>query len=422
MRICLISREYPTDDHAGGIATYTEKTARALARLGHHLDVITEAADEQAPLTSLEEGVRVHRLPPVRVRRLRTLARARAVARRIAELDGPPDIVQACEFGAEGFWLAVRKPRGVRLVTRLATPSFLVRELNQSGHGGRRLPDSMLDRLERFQTQRSDAVIAISHAVAEVVVARWALDRSRVSIVKTGVDFASRYQHDRSAVPPELGGRPYLLFFGRLEERKGVQVLARALPQVLDAWPELAVVFAGNPERYEGVPMDEWIRARNADKADRLHFLPRQDQPALHALIDGALIVVLPSLWEGLGNVALEAIDMGKPVIATSGSGFSDVIEHRDSGWLVPPGEVGALGDALHLLIGDGALRRQLADGAARRARSFELMRVASELVDFYEAVLAGSPLPSPGGGATVDRTSARPAGPLGSDDIGVEP
>jgi glycosyltransferase involved in cell wall biosynthesis len=393
MRICLISQEYPTDDHGGGIGTYTEKTARALARLGQTVTVITEAVGE--PSVSVEEGVTIHRLAKARTSHLRTLARSRAVANTLQRLTPHPDIVQACEFRAEAVWYSFRKPPQTKLVTRLATPSFAVRELNDHGVTGRGASRSQLDSLERWQTRRSNAVISISQAITDVVRARWNLPDSLVTPMKTGVDFSSRHAADAGQLPAELDGHEYLLFFGRLEERKGVHVLAQALPEILARRPSLHVALAGNALEYKGRPMDEFLRECNRDYLDRIHIFPRQTQRNLYPLLANALVVVLPSLWEGLGNVALEAIDMGKPVVTTSGSGLAEVVEDGRSGVLVPPGDVRALSSAIGGLLDDRPRLDRLAAGAKERATCFELSRVTEELIDFYEALLSR---PAPAG------------------------
>src|ERR1700692_864823 len=171
MNVCLISSEYPTDHHGGGIGTYTEKTARALVRAGVDVAVLTETED--APSEGEEEGVLVYRLANPGRARLRTLARSYAVDRAVRQLARRPDIVQACEYGAEAAVYSLRPRRGTKLVTRLATPSFVVRELNANGVSTGGISRFQVDRLERLQTRRSDGVISISRAISKVVADRW---------------------------------------------------------------------------------------------------------------------------------------------------------------------------------------------------------------------------------------------------------
>lgn len=387
MRICLVSREYPTDDHVGGIGTYTEKTARVLVALGHAVDVITEGRDE-TETTTVEDGVVVHRLAPTRSRALRAVIRSRAVAGAIGRLPVQPDIVQACEFRAEAFWYSFQRPARTKLVTRLATPSFLVRRLNEGTDRRVSVRHAYIDLPERIQTVRSDGIIAITRAIGSVVSDAWHIPGHRIKVVRTGVDFARRYSASGVQLPDELRGRQYILFFGRLEERKGVHVLAQALPEVLASNPGLHVVFAGNSVDYKGEPMRAFVERCNAASLDRLHFFPRLPQRELHPVLKHSMFAVLPSLWEAMGNVSLEALDMGRPVVATLHSGLEEIVEHGRSGLLVEPGDVQGLRDAIARLVVDDELLRRLSAGAAARAMEFDLTTAGRELVDFYRSVM----------------------------------
>ncbi len=391
MNVCLVSREYPSEFHAGGIGTYTEKTARALAGIGESVTVITEALD--TPSRHVEDGVDVLRLPPARLLGplappyTRSLARSRAVAAAVRSLRPAPDVLQVCECGAEGFWYSLGQHPATTLVTRLATPSVVVADLSQHT-GDRRVRTAYLDLMERTQTRRSDAVISPSHALAEVVSRRWGIPLDRITIIRTGVDFAARYGPAAAELPPELHGRDFLLYFGRLEERKGVHILAEALPAVLDRHPSLHVVFAGeNFLTYRGRPMQAYVEDCCPSHRDRLHFMPRLPQTQLYPLLDHALFVVLPSLWESLANAALEALDMGRPVVATRGCGFGEVVEDGRSGLLVPPADVAALRNAMLSLLADRDRLRAMSTAARLVAEDFRLPRLAGQLLAYYESL-----------------------------------
>src|SRR3984893_5391310 len=408
MNICLVSREYPTDDHAGGIGTYTEKTARALARMGQSVTVLTEAVG--APSVRVEEGVDVHRLPatgllgPLSPPYSRTLARARVVARALRQLRPVPEIVQVCECGAEGFWYSLGAQRATTLVTRLATPSVVVAEL--SPHAGEhRIRTEYMDWMERTQTRRSDAVISPSAALAQVVSRRWRIPAESISVIRTGVDFAARHASSAAELPEELVGRDYLLYFGRLEERKGVHVLAEALPEVLERHPDLHCVFAGeNYLTYRGRPMQQYVERCNTRHGDRLHFLPRLTQDRLYPVLAGALFVAMPSLWESLANAALEALDMGKPVVATRDCGFGEVVEDGRTGLLVPPADAPALRDAMLALLADRGRLREMSLAARAAADGFRMPRLAAQLLDFYEGLRGRAPTPELGKGRAAAR------------------
>jgi glycosyltransferase involved in cell wall biosynthesis len=389
MNICLVSREYPTQDHTGGIATYTEKTARALSRLGHDVTVITErggqgSAPERGPA---EDGVRVMQLSPPRSGPSLPW-RAYSVARAISTLPHVPTIVQACEYRAEGFLYAMSRRSGTRLVTRLATPTFLVDQLNQHEQdAGPRT--RIVDRLERLQTRRSDGIISPTNALADIVCRQWGIPRHHVATIRTGVEFAQRYGSNPANLPVELSEKQYMIYFGRLEERKGVHILAQALPELLSRYSHLHAVFVGNVQSYQGESLRTFIERHNEAHRDRLHFFPRLSQRELYPILAQAQFAVLPSLWENLANTCLEALDMGKPVVATLGCGFGEVIEEGRSGMLVPPGSVPALRDAMLDMLADEDRLIRMSAGAKAAAQAFSQDAVAEDLVRFYLSLRA---------------------------------
>ncbi len=385
MNICLVSREYPSEDHIGGIGTLTEKTARALARLGQTVHVVTETKGIGS--TKVEDGVTVHRLAVPRGRP-EYVARARAVARAIHALPVVPDIVQVGEYRAEGFWYALHKHPRTKLVTHLCTPSFLTDQLQkhaQASDARSRLRRRLVDVVERSQTRRSDAIVSETNALADIVCRQWRIPRQRVATIAQGVDFAEHLAAHAAPLPEELVGREYIIYFGRLEERKGVHILARALPHVLASNPDLHVVLAGNDSSYLGRPMQAYVQECNDTYMDRLHFYPRLPQEQLYPLIVHALAAVLPSLWENLANTCLEALDIGKPVVATLGCGFGEVIEDGRSGLLVPPGDADALARAIESLLADRGRLADMALAAKARASVFSLDVKTQELLHFFE-------------------------------------
>ena len=386
MRICLVSREYPPETHIGGIASYTHKTAAALARLGHEVHVVTSAWKPGA--TYEENGVTVHRFqePQVKPRELQALAHARLVARAIAAIPGRPDVVQACEWGGEAFWYALTPRRRAPLVTRLATPLFLVEQLNQNSRYGAR---GLVYRLmERAQTRRSDGIISPTRALADIVCRGWHIAPSRVTVVPTGMTALPEDTGLDGTLPEQLQGADYLLYFGRLEERKGVQVLGAALPAVLAAHPTLKAVFVGDDLSYRGGSMREAIRAMNSDHADRLIFLPRMPQQSLFPILRAARLVVLPSLWENLANTCLEAMQLSRPVVATWRCGFEEVIQDGESGFLVQPGDAGDLARTLLRVLGDPALLDRVGARGRQRVGDFAIDAMARRLADYYEQLI----------------------------------
>jgi glycosyltransferase involved in cell wall biosynthesis len=178
-----------------------------------------------------------------------------------------------------------------------------------------------------------------------------------------------------------------VLYFGRLEELKGTHVLARALVPVLRAAPDLHAAFVGDDMPFDGRPMGEHVRSVLAEFAGRVHFLGRQTHERLYPLIRDAAVVVLPSLWENLPNACLEAMDVGRPIVATDVGGIPEVLQDGASALLVPPGDATRLADAVLRVLRDGALCEKLAAGAAARACECSMAASTRKLLDVYDRV-----------------------------------
>src|SRR5215204_2601635 len=384
MRIALISREHPANTAGGGIGTYTMTMGTALARLGHEVNVLTRGSGKPR----VEDGVRVIPLEPPTLPNpvADRLFRARGVAR--AALRASVDVVQAPEWEADAWWVARRQI--LPLVTRLATPTYLVELLNQGAPAAR---TSVIRRMERDQARRSQALVAPSEAIADRVSRDWGLDRSRIEVIPNPIDGAAVRAAGEKNPAVTLPER-FLLFIGRLERRKGVEELARALPSVLREHPEVHAVILG---RDAGAP-GGGVAARLAELVPsfpgRVHLLGALPRERALAVVARATIVVLPSHWEAFGFVATEAQALGRPVIATSGSGFGEIIEDGCSGWLVEPRDADQLEEALSSRLGDPQGLDRVGRGARARANDFEADRLAPLLVELYERAAGARPPP----------------------------
>ena len=386
MNICLLSREYPPDTHIGGIATYTYNMASALSKLGHVVHVITSAENNESHYYQ-ENGVHVHRISVKRrfIKEWYRLRYSRCVARKIAQINCPFNIVQACEFANEAFWFALEKD--IPLITRLATPFYLSERLDGIGPFG---PRFMLNWMERNQTLKSDGIFTSTRALAYEVADRWGIDRSQIAIIPNSVDIDRiKRLGSEGRLPDILKTEDYILFFGRLEERKGIRILADALPYVLSRFPSLKMVFVGNDFGPRGLSFREYIINKARSYEHRIIFIENLPQEELFPIVRSSKMVILPSLWEAFGFVCVEAMALGRPVIASSGSGFEEIIEEGVSGYLVEPGRSDLLAEKITSCLKDEEDLYRISQKADTRARDFEVSKVAERLLSFYEKVLS---------------------------------
>jgi glycosyltransferase involved in cell wall biosynthesis len=245
-----------------------------------------------------------------------------------------------------------------------------------------------------------DGVAAISDAVADAL-ARSGVTRERVTIIPSGVD-CERFQppapNARQAARAALGLAPDDVAVGAvamLEPRKGhrflLEAVALARRRVEAAEPggtlgaaRLRCCIAGDGSQRDALAAD----ARRLGLDDAVRFLGPVDDP--FELLCALDIFVMPSLYEGLGVAALEAMACGLPVIASDTGGLREAVEDGRTGLLAPPGDVVALAHAIETLAEAPAMRAAM--GAAARDRAIErfgMTAMARRTLEFYRVCMA---------------------------------
>lgn len=177
-----------------------------------------------------------------------------------------------------------------------------------------------------------------------------------------------------------------ILSVGNLITSKGHEILLRALSHVLPSYPNLSCEIIGDgPERERLSKL-----ACDCDAGDKVQFLGRQNRKQVADAMRRCTLFALPSRYEGLGCVYLEAMSAGKPAIACRGQGIDEIIRHGSNGWLIEPDNVPELIAAMTTLLGDVQLRHQIG-GAARRTvlQRFTPSLQAGELAAVYRECVA---------------------------------
>ncbi|HEY6196522.1 MAG TPA: glycosyltransferase family 4 protein [Candidatus Eisenbacteria bacterium] len=236
-------------------------------------------------------------------------------------------------------------PAADRYLTLLAraagVPHVVVTEhiTGESHSGGQRA-------LKRDELRRADAVTAVTGAIVETLVRDYAIERSRVRVVPNGADLpddaaeepvAKRWR-DRFLTTPF---KPLWVVAGRLEEQKGHDLLFQALAGLVKQGLDFTLVVAGEGSRRS------WLEQQSLSLglAPRVQFVGQIED--VGGLLAAADAVLLPSRWEGLPLILLEAMARARPVVATAVGGVVEVMQDGVTGTLVPPGDVPALAAAL---------------------------------------------------------------------------
>lgn len=187
-------------------------------------------------------------------------------------------------------------------------------------------------------------------------------------------------------VPPIMPDRlatagQYLLFLGRVNEKKGLMDLLAAFPYVLDVFPCVRLVIAGDGD------LDQMRKAaRRLGIESSVVFPGWVVGETKDRYLNEAAIVVLPSHFEAFGVSVLEGMAYGKPIVATKVGGIPEIVADRVHGYLVPPRDPSALADALIRLLSEPEIASEMGISAyAHVKQNYSVPRVIGMLGDIYE-------------------------------------
>ena len=364
MRIALYN--LTTTTKFGGVESFVWDLGRELARRGHAVTIIGGVGKRR----ELAPGVRVLMFPFIeryRFQALPLLRRAYAEAKLLERLSLA--IAALPELIAGGYDIIhIQKPYDLG-------PALLARRFGGARvvlgcHGEDFYPgDTLL-------APRIDAAVSCSRFNARTVAARYGFEPT---VVFNGIDTSLFRPTTPDPDIVRTDGTPLLLWVGRLQPWKGVDVALRALREI----PQAYLMIVG-----DGETRTELERlTQELGLTDRVHFLgavPRERLPAIYATADLLLATSFASETFGIGLVEAQAC--GLPVVASRFGGFPEVIDEGRTGLLVPPRDPTALAAAVRTLLNDPERRRAMADAAPGWAAQFSWSAVADRVEAAYWA------------------------------------
>lgn len=409
MRVCFLQHEGSM--FSGGQGVYLSNLTRELAALGHEVHVIGGP-----PYPDLAEGVRLHRVQNYNYHRLLATGRRFFYGRppfnpfhplnfgelattrlgmysvmgafsirafqRFRELSRELRFDVVHDNQALGYGTLLIKALGLPVVATVHHPldadrANRIREARSAAEQVRAVlfyPFFM----QRFVLHRVDRVVAVSSTAARETASAFDLPLERIAVVWNGVDAAT---FRRLPGVERQAGR--ILFVGDPEDKnKGFQYLLLALRELApETTAHLVVVQRSWSKKTPHL-------ARELSLEDRVTFLDSLTPDELVREYNSAQLFVSPSLYEGFGLPAAEALACGTPVVATTTGAMAELVAHGASGLLVAPGQVEPLAQAIETLLRDPTRCRSMGEAGALHVRErFSWRRAAEEMSGIYEDV-----------------------------------
>jgi D-inositol-3-phosphate glycosyltransferase len=388
---------------------YVRDLSRELLRRGHHVDVYTRAQDPDLPRVShaLGRGGRVIHVPagPQRPYPKQDvyahLAEFVAGVCAQAEADGfAYDLIHSHYWLSGWAALDLRARWGAPIVQMFHT-------LGRLKDAAARTPEEreppLRIRIEGEVVGRVDRIVAATPVEERQLVELYGADPARIRVIPPGVDL-ERFHPVPPARPKEALGMGSecraILFVGRVEPLKGIDVLLRAIALIARRQPDLlrglcVPIIGGDPS--DPASNHEMARLQALREelgiAGVVTFLGARDQDALQDYYAAAEMVVMPSDYESFGMVALEAMACGVPVIASDVGGLAYLVRHGHTGYRVPPRDPVTLAAKIVRLLTDEGLRRRMGQRAACWAEQYAWPLVADQVEALYTDVIGQSTL-----------------------------
>jgi starch synthase len=377
LRVALLTREYPPDVY-GGAGVHVTYLARELAPL---VDLTVHCQGEDRP------GAVAHRpwdLLADANQALQVISTDLSMSAAVGPEMGRAQLVHSHTWYANLAGHLASLLYGIpHVMTMHSLEALRPWKAEQLG-GGYQLSTWC----ERTSADSAAAVVAVSDGMrADILAAYPEIPAERIRVIRNGID-TTEYRPDPNTDVLERHGvdlsRPYVIFVGRITRQKGVPVLLRAASALV---PEAQLVLcagaADTPELgAEVTGLVDGLRASRSGVIWIPEMLPKRE---VIQLLTHATVFAIPSIYEPLGIVNLEAMACGTAVVGSRTGGIPEVVADGETGLLVPPGEPGPLAEALNALIRDPG--RAAAMGQAGRKRAvaeFGWSAIAAQTVALY--------------------------------------
>ena len=373
----------------GGMNVYVLELSTELARLGYEVDIFTRRDGELPRIEEVAPRLRLVRIdagpaePIEKEEIVRHLPEFHENMRRFAEgQPGGYDVIHS-HYWQSGW-------AGTLLARELDLPHVVMfhtlGEVKNRARFGEQEPKLRI-RHERTIARRATAIVTASDHERQLLERYYGADPSRMHTVPCGIDLDLFQPRDRAGARRQLqlpAESPVLLWVGRLEKLKGVEILVDAVAELERR--DFTLLIVGGDERAASIRAELEAQAEAAGISANIRFEGAVPHDVLPWYYSAADICVVPSYYESFGLVAVEAMACGTPVVASRVGGLVSTVIDGVTGYLIPWRCPGPFAEKLEVLLGNPELRRNFSHAAERSVERFRWSSVGLRIADLYDA------------------------------------
>jgi len=393
----------------GGMNVYVWEVTRVLGEMGFHVDVFTRSQCEHVPHVLHDLGYG-NRIVHIRAGSEYPLPKKELVNYLPQFVEGIREFADSKDISYDlihsHYWMSgkaaieLKKYWSVPFLHMFHTLGLMKNRVAQSPEeieGEYRIEG------EREVLKTADKIIAATAAEYAQLLWLYQADANKIIVIPPGVDIGRFYPIPPDEAKEYIGVPPcgrMLLFVGRIEPLKGLDVLIEAIGimrknEVLNDNPFCLAIIGGDPEESAEQTNIEMSRIKAITEqfglGDLVTFLGRRSQDSLPYYYSAAEAVVVPSQYESFGMVALEAMACGKPVVASQIGGLAYLVQDGVTGFTIPVDEPIELANRLTSLLQDPGLRDRMGKQAVQVAREYAWDKITAKLLLVYDELLQNS-------------------------------
>jgi D-inositol-3-phosphate glycosyltransferase len=385
----------PGQGKSGGMNVYVQQLARSLGNLGVTVDIFTRQHPDSASLIEeINPCVRVIHLPggDANVPMEDLFSYLPGFVEAVREFRAANNL--SYDAVHSHYWLsgwvgrALARDMDVPHVATFHTLSLI----KMQSRAGEAEPIHR-QRVERELMSDADQIVAFSPHERDAMARLYDADPDHIELVPCGVDLA-RFQplnQEESRERLGINGDKVLLFVGRIESLKGLDLLVRTAAQ-METCQGMRVLVVGGEDGKEGEAARVRQLVHDLDMDEIFDFVGRVDQEDMPLYYSAADVCVVPSFYESFGLAALESMACGTPVVASRVGGLSTVIQHGRTGYLKSWRCPEAFANSLEMIISSKRLQNSMGIAARKRAEDLGWDQVAERMLRIYQRLPKKTP------------------------------